>query len=74
MSYHKNERVNDAVISLLDALCMWERDTGQESILIMAPATGTPALLLAQDGKPSAVSGWHLDFLVQEIKEMVNIE
>jgi hypothetical protein len=53
MSYHKNERVNDAIIHLLDALCSWERDTGGDSTLILVPHTERHGqIIVAQGGKP----------------------
>lgn len=33
--FHRDERINDAIIKLSDALCEYERSTGIESILII---------------------------------------
>jgi len=35
---HPSEEVTAALIRLNDALCQWERNTGQESILILRQA------------------------------------
>jgi len=32
---HKDREVRECLMHLLDALCMWERETGRRSILIL---------------------------------------
>jgi len=32
---HKDREVQEALVRLTDALCMWERDTGRQSVLIL---------------------------------------
>ena len=52
MIYHRDSEVNSAIIRLLDALCLWERDTGRNSsfVLMLEPEDGK--VLWAMDGKP----------------------
>jgi hypothetical protein len=37
---HPNERVQKALMELNSALCVWERDTGRESVLILREQGG----------------------------------
>lgn len=52
MSYHKDEECNQSIIHLLDALCMWERETGRRSLLLVIPYNLDEKILIAEDGKP----------------------
>jgi hypothetical protein len=52
MSYHRDPEVNQAIIRLLDALCMWERHCGRRSTLLLIPHEPDEPLFIAQDGKP----------------------
>ena len=52
MSYHEDEECNQAIIHLLDALCMWERCTSRRSLLLIVPYNTDEKIVLAEDGKP----------------------
>lgn len=52
MSYHVDDEVNQAIIKLLDALCMHERNSGRRSTLILIPHEPDQEIIVAQDGKP----------------------
>jgi uncharacterized protein YjiS (DUF1127 family) len=52
MSYHMDKESNITLIRLLDALCMWERETGRRNTLILIPHNPDEEIVLAQDGKP----------------------
>lgn len=52
MSYHMDEEVNGAFIRLMDALCMWERNTGRASTLAFIPWEEEERMVVAVDGKP----------------------
>jgi len=52
MSYHRGKEVNSAIIRLLDALCQWERDTGNCSTLLIIPHNIDENLVIAENGKP----------------------
>ena len=52
MSYHMDEEVNEAFIRLMDALCMWERNTGRASTLAFIPWEKDERMVVAVDGKP----------------------
>jgi hypothetical protein len=56
MSYHKDPEVNRAIIELLDALCQWERGSGNGSTLLLIPHNPEEPLVLAVDGKPVSQS------------------
>ena len=51
MSYHMDKEVNEAMIRLLDALCMFERNSGRRSTLIFIPHNTDGEILIAQDWK-----------------------
>ncbi len=53
MKAHPSEDVNAAIIRLNDALCAWERNTGQETLLIVR---GTNWYHRSLSGKPVADS------------------
>ena len=51
--YHRSKEIDKAIIRLVDALCTWERNTGNGSKLILVhdnKADGPN--LFAMDGKP----------------------
>lgn len=50
MTEHPDLEVRKALIRLCDALCTWERATGQESVLILREQRGFQ--FRAQSGKP----------------------
>ncbi len=53
MSYHRLPEINSAIIRLLDALCTWERNTGNGSKLILVHDNEDDGkTLFAMDGKP----------------------
>lgn len=47
---HPDQDVNAALIRLSDALCMWERNTGRQSVLIIREEGGWQ--FRAMSGKP----------------------
>lgn len=51
---HKDKEVRAAIIRLDDALCMWERATGIESVLILREQGGF--VHRAVSGKPNVPS------------------
>ncbi len=71
MSYHRDPEVNRAIIALLDALCMWERDSGNGSHLLLVPEENTRGTVYAMDGKPVSHTpfelGMDLDLLKTKI-------
>lgn len=52
LSYHSDAEVNQAIIKLLDALCVNERNSGRRSTLILIPHEPDQEIIVAQDGKP----------------------
>ena len=48
---HPNWEVRQALINLCDALCIWERSTGHESVLILREKGGF--VFRAMSGKPN---------------------
>ena len=54
MGWHMNEQVERALIRLLDELCMWERETGRGSRLILVPTQQDEKTVYTVDGKPLA--------------------
>ncbi len=53
MSHHMDDGVNQAITALADALCMWERDTGRRSTLVLIPYQLDEPIALLLDGKPA---------------------
>ena len=51
---HINKEIQSALIRLNDALCMWERSTGRESILILREQGGFEHRSVS--GKPNVPS------------------
>ena len=49
---HPDDEVQDAIIKLCDRLCMWERATGRESVLVLREQGGL--CFRADSGKPLA--------------------
>jgi len=50
--WHKDKECEQALIRLNDALCMWERETGRESTLILIPEAADEPIVMSQSGKP----------------------
>jgi len=50
--WHKDRECEQALIRLNDALCIWERDTGRESTLILIPESLDEPIIMSQSGKP----------------------
>lgn len=50
--WHKCVDVDNALTELLDRLCMWEREAGRGSTLILIPHNSDEKIVLAMDGKP----------------------
>ena len=49
---HPSEEVKRAIVQLDDALCVWERNTGRESVLILLEEGGFEHIALS--GKPQS--------------------
>lgn len=52
MHWHPDEDVDRAIIRLLDALCMWERSTGRQSLFVLIPVETDESVVVAESGKP----------------------
>lgn len=65
MATHPSLEVNQALIKLADALCQWERSTGNQSILILREQ-GIPSIRF-DCGKPTIPE----DMLDSEVLEML---
>ncbi len=52
MSQHPDPDCRAAIIRLLDALCMWERSTGRQSLLVLVPIEHDEPVVVADSGKP----------------------
>ena len=50
--WHKDPECEQALIRLNDTLCMWERETGRESTLILIPEAPDEPIVMSQSGKP----------------------
>jgi len=50
--YHPDQKVDRAIVNLLDELCSWERMTGQETLLILVPVENDVPVVMAESGKP----------------------
>lgn len=50
--WHKDPQIHVAFVRLCDALVRWERNTGRDSILILAPKEKDERPIIAQGGKP----------------------
>ena len=51
-NYHLDPNVNQALIKLNDALCVFERNTGREYTLILVPHADDEVIQASQSGKP----------------------
>jgi hypothetical protein len=72
MSYHRLPEINSAIIRLLDALCTWERNTGNGSKLILVHDTKADGPnLFAMDGKPIDHSAFELCMDLDLIKNHI---
>ena len=40
LHHHPNEEVRRAALRLVDALCIWERDTGRQNLVIIKDESG----------------------------------
>ena len=56
---HADQEVEAAIIRLCDALCMWERSTGRNSVLIIREKGGF--VFRAASGKPCPDSNDDID-------------
>ena len=52
MSWHRDNEVHQAFVRLMDALVMWERDTGRGSKLFFIPDNLDEDIIFMMDGKP----------------------
>lgn len=72
MSWHRDKRVDQAFLALMDALVSWERDTGRGSRLIFIPDWSDETTILLVDGKPvphgHSVIISQLEILISTIK------
>ena len=72
MSYHRLPEINSAIIRLLDALCTWERNTGNTSKLILVHGNKEDGPnLFAMDGKPIGHSRFELCLDLDMIKNQI---
>ena len=72
MSYHRLPEINSAIIRLLDALCTWERNTGNTSKLILVHGNNEDGPnLFAMDGKPIGHSRFELCLDLDMIKNQI---
>ena len=62
MSWHRDKRVDQAFIALMDALCTWERNTGRNSRLLFIPGDNArdEDIIYLMDGKPVDTSAFVL--------------
>jgi len=56
---HPDQDVEQGIVRLCDALCMWERNTGRDSILIIREKGGF--VFRAASGKPCPDSNADID-------------
>ena len=52
MQYHRDKQIDRLISQLLDALCMDERNTGRQTVLVLIPVVPDEQAVLAQSGKP----------------------
>ena len=71
MSWHRDKRVNQAFIGLMDALVSWERNTGRESKLLFIPDADDEKIIFLMDGKPVSHYPTLLLFQLERIKEKI---
>ena len=71
MNWHKDEGVNRAFLSFMDALVSWERDTGRGSWLLFIPDTDDEKTILLMDGKPVPHDRFILINQLEAIKQRV---
>jgi len=71
--WHEDEKVNTALVRLLDELCTWERDTGRGSALILILEVEDGKVLWAMDGKPVSHHSSLENFIKTEYKRLRNI-
>lgn len=50
--YHKDEKVEQALIKLNDEICSWERSTSREVLLMVIPFNGDEKIHISMNGKP----------------------
>ena len=74
MSYHRDEKVNEAIVRLLDELCQYERDTSYGSTLVLILPIQDGKVLRAMDGKPILPSTPLEHFVKQEYRRLRNSE
>lgn len=72
-NYHDDPEVNSAIIRLLDALCAYERASGNGSDLILLTEHKWEGLLLAQDGKPIQAQPFYLKFIADRIMKLLGL-
>jgi len=63
---HPDKEVQSAIIKLSDALCMWERSTGHENILIVRESG---FCFRAVNGKPNVPD----DITDEQIKKVIGV-
>lgn len=52
-AFHKDDRVDQAIIELNDALCEYERATSREATLLIIPHNSDENVHLSVNGKPT---------------------
>jgi len=50
--YHKNKKINDTLMKLMEELCEDERYSGQKTTLVFIPQNKEEKILMIENGKP----------------------
>jgi len=53
---HMDPNVSSAIIKLDDVICMWERATSREIMLIIVPHSANESIQISQSGKPLPIN------------------
>ena len=70
--YHRSKEIEKAIIRLMDALCTWERNTGNSSKLLLVHENKKDGPnLFAMDGKPIGHSAFELCMDLDLIKNQI---
>jgi hypothetical protein len=71
MNFHKDVKIHRAFVSLFDAICSWERNTGRKSTLLFVPLETDEETLLIVDGKPVSFTPLLLQMQLDLIKSRI---
>lgn len=73
--YHRNKEIDKVIIRLMDALCTWERNTGNGSKLILVHDNEDDGpIIFAMDGKPVGHSRFELCLDLDMIKNQIMLD